>query len=226
MTIYVNVTGTTDQNCSCIVKFTPSSAKDKKRWIAHYIIETNKKISKCSMIWRKTGDRDWSNCNENAILGAHIRKKNRSLNNNQYIVPACKTCNNKRNPEKWSFKLKQGVIAIRALGSNCKGTRTVSFSATSAKSTTRNSNKKRTCKRFGCSTCPRGRNQYCSVHKTKKTNKKKECRKRGCKACPRGRNQYCSVHKTKKTNKKKECRKRGCNVVPRGSSNYCSKHSP
>jgi hypothetical protein len=38
------------------------------------------------------------------------------------------------------------------------------------------------------------------VHKTKKTNKKKKCRKRGCKTCPRGRNPYCSVHKTKKTN--------------------------
>ena len=193
MTVYVNAGGTSSQNCSCKVKFTPSSANDKSGWIAHYIIETKKKLGKCSMIRKKTGERNWSNCNNNATLGAHIRKKSRSSNNNQYIVPACSSCNG-FNPGNIDFKLKRGVKTIRALASNCYGIRTVSFSASSGKSTTRNPQRKRTCKHFGCNTCPRGRNQYCSVHKKAKT-KKKPCRKRGCSIVPRGRRLYCSKHR-------------------------------
>lgn len=57
MTVYVNVGGTSTQTCSCKVKFTPSSANDKSSWIAHYIIETKKKIGKCSMIRKKIGEK-------------------------------------------------------------------------------------------------------------------------------------------------------------------------
>jgi hypothetical protein len=122
------------------------------------------------MIRRKKEESVWSHCNNNATLGAHIRKKNTSSKNNQYIVPACNSCNG-FHPKNIDFKFKRGVKTIRALSSKCQGTQTVSFAANSAKSTMRNSKKKRTCKRWGCSTCPHGRNHYCSVHKT--MNKKK-----------------------------------------------------
>ena len=170
MTIYVNVGGTSNQNCSCKVKFTPSNANNKSGWIAHYIIETNDKITKCSMKRKKKGEEVWSHCNRNAKLGAHIRKKNPSSNDNQYIVPACNSCNGFL-PTNIDFKLKRGVKKIRALSSKCQGTQTVSFAANSAKSTTRNSREKRTCKWWGCSTCPQGRYYYCWKHRT--MNKKK-----------------------------------------------------
>ena len=191
MSVYVNVGGTSSQTCSCKVRFTPSSAKDKSGWVAHYIIETKKKIGKCSMIRKINGERNWSNCNNNATLGAHIRKKDGRSNNKQYIVPACASCNGFA-PTNIDFRLKKGVSPVRALAANCHGTQTVQFSSSSGKSTTRNSQRKRTCKKFGCNTCPRGRNQYCSVHKEAK---KKSCKKWGCQIVPRGRRLYCSKHR-------------------------------
>lgn len=188
MTIYRNVGGTSKQNCSCTVKFTPNG--EKKKWIAHYIIETKQKVGKCSMIRRKTGE-GWSNCNNNATLGAHIRLAGRHTSNNQYIVPACASCNNYA-PANIEFKLKKGVKKIRALAANCNGTVTVSFSANSGQARKRNSKNKRTCKKWGCNTCPKGKKQFCSVHKPKK---KKSCKKHGCKVTPMGRRLYCSSHR-------------------------------
>jgi hypothetical protein len=91
-------------------------------------------------------------------------------------------------------KLSTERIAATKQSSMIKRPDRSTASASSGKSTTRNSQRKRTCKHFGCNTCPRGRNQYCSVHKKAKT-KKKPCRKRGCSVVPKGRLLYCSKHR-------------------------------
>jgi len=194
MSIYVNADHTSDQHCKCIVVF--SSGGRKTHWIAHWILETERKYGKCSMIRREKGDSKWKNCTNPARLGAHVRKKNRSSSNDQYIVPACSSCNGFKS-RNIDFKFKKGVKIVRALARNCRGTKHFNFSITSGKARTVNKHKKRTCKRFGCSVSPQGRKHYCSKHKpvVAKSKTKKSCKKSGCSVKPAGRKHYCSKHR-------------------------------
>jgi hypothetical protein len=224
MAIYVNAGGTSKQNtCKCKVKF--SNGQEKGKWIAHWMLNSKKKYDKCSMVVKISNSSTWTNCKNNADLGAHIRQKSSSSSNDQFIVPACRSCNGYK-PQNVDFKLKKGTEKVRALVSHCKGSSNVNFASNLAsmpgKTTTT------VCRRFGCSVNPQGRRHYCSSHRNNSStsNSKRTCKKSGCSVNPQGRRHYCSSHRNNSStsNSKRTCKKSGCSVNPQGRRHYCSSH--
>ena len=114
-TVWINCGGSSKRKCKCSKKNMPKP----HGWSLHWKkIKRKKKFPKyCSFYVKKPGDKKFTKCINEAELGAHIRRKYKSLNNNQYIVPACKSCNNSK---KWSFKLKDNVKKARAVTTYCK----------------------------------------------------------------------------------------------------------